>query len=96
VHAAAVRFDLRLEGTRSLKDKRRVLKPLLEALRRKFNVSATEVDFHDLIGRATIGIGVVSTEAFQISKTTRQIERFIMSYPEVEIIDLEISYLDRL
>jgi uncharacterized protein YlxP (DUF503 family) len=96
LHAAAVRYDLRIEGCRSLKDKRRVIKPLLEGLRRRFNVSATEVDFHDLVGRATIGVGVVSAEPFQISKTQRQIERFIMSYPEVEIIGSETSYMDRL
>ncbi len=96
MHAAAVRFDLRIEGARSLKEKRSVVKPLLEALRRRFNVSATEVDFHDMAGRAAIGIAIVSSESFPISKTARQVERFIMSYPEVEIIASEMSYMDRL
>lgn len=96
MHAAAVRYDLRIGGARTLKDKRRILKPLIESLRRKFNVSATEVDFHDLAGRATIGIAVVAAEPFQISKIARQVERFIMSYPEIELIGSDTSYLDRL
>lgn len=96
MHAAAVRYDLRLGAARSLKDKRRILKPLLESLRRRFNVSATEVDFYDLPGRATIGVAIVSAELFQISKTTRQVERFMMSCPEVEILGTDAAYLDRL
>ncbi len=94
MHAAAVRIDLKIEGTRSLKEKRRVLKPLLDSLRRKYNVSAAEVDFHDLVGRAAIGVAIVAAEHFHISRTERSLERFIMSYPEVEVLGTEVSYLD--
>ena len=96
MHAAAVRYELRLEGPRSLKDKRRIIKPLLEGIRRKFNVSAAEVDFQDLTQRATIAIAIVSESSFQISKIQRQVERFIMSNPEVEIIGFHTSYLEDL
>jgi hypothetical protein len=45
---ALQRFDLRIPGCGSLKQKRHVLKALMGAIRSKFNVSVAEVDHHDL------------------------------------------------
>lgn len=96
MHAAAVRYELKINNSRTLKDKRRVLKPLLDSLHRNFNVSAAEVDFHDLTQRATIGVAMVSSSAFQISKTSRKIEQFIMTFPEIEVIASETSFLEEM
>ena len=43
--------DVGVLDARSLKDKRRVLKSLKDRVRRKFNVSVSEVADHDLIKR---------------------------------------------
>jgi len=45
---ALERFDLRIPGCSSLKQKRHVLKSLTGALRSTFNVSVAEVDHQDL------------------------------------------------
>ena len=52
---------LRIEGCRSLKDKRHVLRPLIERLRRDFHVAVAEVADNDLWNVATIGVSCVST-----------------------------------
>ena len=56
-------MHLRIEGSYSLKDKRRVLSGLLEKARRDFQVSISEIADHDLLNVATIGAACVSTEA---------------------------------
>lgn len=45
---AVLLMHLQIPGSDSLKAKRRRLKPLLSRLQKEFNVSAAEVDYHDL------------------------------------------------
>ena len=49
-------IELHIPASHSLKDKRQVLKSLLDTTRQKFNVSAAEVDHLDIWRRATIAV----------------------------------------
>ena len=51
--------ELLIPGSASLKDKRRVLRSLLDRIRARFNVSTAELDFHDKWQRTRIGIAFV-------------------------------------
>lgn len=57
---AAVKLQLRIEGARSLKDKRRVLRSLLDRARRDLGVGAAEVDDQNLWNVASVGACAVS------------------------------------
>jgi len=59
---AVLQVDLAIEGAHSLKDKRRVLKGLLERLRREHGVAAAEVADQEVWNRAGVGIAFVSGE----------------------------------
>ena len=54
--------ELHLPQSRSLKDKRRVVKSLIEKTHQRFRASTSETDFHDLLQRAEISIAVVGRE----------------------------------
>jgi len=55
-------FDLLLPGdARSLKQKRSYVRPIL-AMLKKYEVSAAEVGFHDLHGRAQLGVAAVAAD----------------------------------
>ena len=58
-----VRIELHLPGSSSLKDKRSVVNSLLDKVRARFNVSAAQIDDHDLWQRATLAVAVVSNDA---------------------------------
>ena len=47
-------FELHLPSSRSLKDKRRVVKSLVERIHQRFRVSVAETGFHDLHQRSEI------------------------------------------
>jgi hypothetical protein len=81
------RFDLRIPGCRSLKEKRRVVKGLLGAIRSRFEVSAAEVGHHDLWQRTAIGVAVVGAEAHHLRAVLHQIETLVEVWGEVELID---------
>lgn len=94
MHAAALQFDLRIPDASSLKEKRRVVKPLMEAIRSKFSVGVAEVGQNDIHQRAAIGIAIVAGEYFHITKVTHQIERFVASVPGVEVIAMHVYAME--
>ena len=88
---ALCRFDLRIPGVTSLKEKRHVVKTLTASLRQRFNVSVAEVDHQDLWQRATIGVSAVAAEGYHLKKVMHEIERHVEGWHQVEIIDVETT-----
>ncbi|HEX6230238.1 MAG TPA: DUF503 domain-containing protein [Actinomycetota bacterium] len=86
---ALERFDLRIPGCGSLKEKRHVLKSLSNQVRSKFNVSVAEVDHHDLWQRATVAVAVVSGESYHAKRILHEVEKLVERWAEVEVIDTE-------
>jgi len=52
-----------MHGIASLKEKRGIVKSLINRLRNRFNISVSEVDQQDSRSSAVIGIAVVSNDA---------------------------------
>ncbi len=65
---AVLTLELFIHDAHSLKDKRMVVNSILDKMRARFNVSAAQIDDHDLWQRATLAVVVVSNEA-QIAHT---------------------------
>ncbi|HEY0784097.1 MAG TPA: DUF503 domain-containing protein [Thermoanaerobaculia bacterium] len=63
-----VSCELHLPGSRSLKDKRRVVKSLIERLHQRYRVSIAETGFHDLHQRAEITLALVTSGAAEMEK----------------------------
>ena len=53
---------LSAEWVKSLKEKRMVVKSLVEKTKNKFNVSVAEIDKHDILQSIVIGFACVSNE----------------------------------
>jgi len=90
---ALERFDLRIPGCRSLKEKRHVVKALSAALRQRFPVSVAEVDHHDLWQRATIAVAAVGAEQHHLRRVMHEVEKLVERWGEVEVIDAELQLL---
>lgn len=93
MHAAAVHFDLHLPQAHSLKDKRAIIRPILDGCRRRFQVAAAEVDHQDAWQRAGLGVSAVSSSAGHVSQVLDQVERFVWSFPEVEVLAADRVWL---
>lgn len=81
-----VQVDLKLDGVASLKDKRHIVRSLVERIRRDFQVSISEVDDHDLWGNATLGIAHVPNDATFVESVLAKVTQVIEDRPEVEIM----------
>ena len=88
---ALCRFDLRIPGCSSLKEKRHVVKTLSASLRSKFNLAVAEVDHQELWQRAAIGVSAVGAETYHLKKVMHEVERHVERFPGVELIDAEMS-----
>ena len=89
--AALCRFDLRIPGCGSLKEKRHVVKSLTASLRGRFNVAVAEVDHQDLWQRTAIAVAAVGSEGYHLKRVMHEVERHIDRWGEVEIIDVDLS-----
>ena len=59
---ATCRIVLDLDGVRSLKEKRRIIKSILAHLHQAYNLSAAEVDAHDVWQTGIIGLAAVGND----------------------------------
>jgi uncharacterized protein len=91
VLVALERFDLRIPGCGSLKEKRHVVKTLSNAIRTKFNVSVAEVDHHDLWQRSVLAVAVASGESYHAKRVLHEVERLVERWTEVDLIEAELS-----
>ncbi len=53
-------FELHVPASRGLKEKRKVVKSLIDRIHRRFRVSVAETGYHDLHQRAEISIAAVT------------------------------------
>lgn len=68
----------------SLKEKRSVLKRIINKLHQSFNVSVTELGFHDMWQRTKLGIVIISTDYVHAEKVIQQALNTIDSFSELE------------
>jgi uncharacterized protein len=94
VHAAARCFDLHVPQSRSLKAKRAVIRPILDGLRHRFQVSVAEVDHQDQWQRAAIAVAVVGGTHGHVCDVLDNIERFVVAAPDIELLDIETAWLE--
>ncbi|MEA2604082.1 MAG: uncharacterized protein QOF89_5074 [Acidobacteriota bacterium] len=77
-------FELHLPVSRSLKDKRRVVKSLIEKLHQRYRVSIAETDFHDLHQRAEIALAAVTAGGeSEMERLMEEVRNLVESDPEV-------------
>ena len=94
MYVAGFEVDLRIPSSHSLKDRRQVVRSLLDGARQRFHVSAAEVGGQDSWQRATLGFAVVASEARIAEETIDALERFLWSRPDVDVVEAEVRWLD--
>ena len=94
MHAAVVHYDLHVPQSRSLKAKRAVVKPIVEGARSRFGVAVAEVAHQDQWQRAAVGVAAVGSSPAHVTDVLDAVERFVWSFPEVEVLDAERAWLE--
>ena len=90
------RLTLSIPGSYSLKDKRRVVKSLVERVRHRYNVAVAEVDEHEVWNAGVIGVCTVSTSGAHAREILDHIVAYVENghgHADAELIDHTIEIL---
>jgi len=91
MHIGTLTVVLYLHAAESLKDKRQVVKSLIETTRQKFNISIAEVDDLDKWRKATIGIAFVSNDKAYVNRVLDKVVNTLENNPAVEVGEVELE-----
>ena len=84
-----VKITLRASWVHSLKEKRMVVKSIVQRLKNKFNVSVGEVHEQDIHQIIVIGISAVCGDQKQVDSTLENLIDFVEENTDAEIINIE-------
>jgi uncharacterized protein YlxP (DUF503 family) len=84
-----VRIELHLPASRSLKDKRSVVRGLKDRIRDRVHAAVAEVDHQDLWQRCTLGVAVVSGESHQVDELLQTVRGIVYATHGAELLDWE-------
>lgn len=79
--------DLMIYEASNLKQKRQVIKSLIERLRSRFNISVAEVADNDIWQRSTLGFCCVSNSSRHAQSVIGNVMLFIENDNRVEVIN---------
>jgi len=86
-------LELRLFSSHSLKDKRSVIKSLINHIRNNFNVSVSEIGCQDLWQRTIIGIAFITTEKSFAQSVLSRVMKFVEKERDISLIDSKMEVL---
>lgn len=84
-------INLFIFDVNSLKEKRHVLKSIIERLKSRFNISVAETGQNDKWQAAEISVAFVSNDRAHIDKTMNNVINFIENDYRVEVTDYSIE-----
>jgi len=85
----SLRIRLLIRESRSLKDKRQVVRSIKDRLRHQFNVSVAEVEAQDHRQLAVLGVAMVANEVSPIRAVFSAIVEALRRHPVAEFVDHE-------
>ncbi len=91
MHVGILQVVIHVPDSRSLKDKRRIVRGILDRVRERFHVAAAEVDDQDTWQRATLGFAAVSGEAGHAERIVSEVLEHVRRTPGAVLVEHEIE-----
>lgn len=82
-------IELIIYNANSLKEKRHVIKSIIERLKNRFNISICEVGEQDKWQKSIIGLCTLSNSSKLVNETIDKIIDFMDNDSRIEIIDIQ-------
>lgn len=85
------RIELRIYECNSLKEKRHIIKSIIERAKNRFNISIAETGLNDMWQLCEIGYATVSNDRVLIENTINKVTEFIENDGRAEITSINIE-----
>ena len=90
---AVVRLSIYIHHSHSLKEKRAVIRKLIDRIQARFKLHVAEVGGQDTWQRAELGFAVVGAEAQVVESIADEVVRSIQSSVEGEVVSVDREVL---
>ena len=88
-----MKIKLRAAWVHSLKEKRMVVRSIIQRLKNTFNISVAEVEDQDLHQTIVIGIAGIGANIAQIDSIIENIIHYVEDNTDAQIVKIERDYL---
>jgi hypothetical protein len=93
MHIASLVVELEISDGVTLKDKRHVVRSLLDRIRGRFNVGAAEVEQLDSVRYCTLAMVGVANEQRFLNEMMSKVADLIEGEPRVVVLDHALEFL---
>ncbi|MFH0844171.1 MAG: DUF503 domain-containing protein [Pseudomonadota bacterium] len=84
-----LKIEFRLHDNRSLKEKRKIVKSMIDKVKHRFNVAIAEVGSNDKWQKVELGITAVGNDNRHIDASLNSVLAFLDTMYLAEIVDLQ-------
>ena len=93
MHVGTLEVELLIPNSYSLKDKRKVVRSVLDRMRHRFRVAAAEVEANELHNLAILGFACVSNDPRHAAEIMGSVLEFLRNSPHALVgeHDLEVT-----
>ena len=91
MHVGVLQVVLQIPDAHSLKDKRRIVRGLLDRVRARFPVAAAEVEDQDVWQSGVVGFSSVSNRASHAEEILSAVLDFVRATPGALIVEHELE-----
>jgi uncharacterized protein YlxP (DUF503 family) len=86
-------LELHIHEAGSLKEKRMVVNSMLDKIRARFNVSAAQIDDHDMWQSATLGVAAISNDRSTLSTVMNHVRDLAETEIRCDIVQCRLEVL---
>ncbi len=94
MRAAAVRIELRIPWSRSLKEKRSVLRRFVKELGDLGSLSIAEVDDHDRWQTATVGVAMVAPDKHGLEILLDRVRGYLGRPGDIDVVSFHVDEME--
>lgn len=91
MHVGILQVHLHVPDSQSLKDKRRIIRGLLDRVRTRFEVAAAEVEDQDVWQSSVVGFACVSNDARHAATVMEKVLAWIRDCPAARVLEHELE-----
>ena len=88
-----LQVEVHYPGAQSLKEKRFALQSVLDRVRRRFNVSAAEVEHQDMWQKSVLAVTNVNTSRAGADGVLASVVNLLEGEPELQVTGIQTEYL---
>lgn len=90
MYVLVLQISFTIDDAYSLKDKRKIIKSIIQKGQNRFKVSSAEIGFHDILNRSEIAFALVTSQSRVGRQHLEELFRFIETNYPIVVTEFDI------